>query len=96
MLRLRNCLTVCKANAKLSGMQNTLDDWLAKEPLGRSKELAQFLGISESHLSQVRRGKRKVRTPWMEQIEKFTRGHVTIVQMVKDVSANERLERRNT
>lgn len=77
-------------------MQNRLDDWLDAQPKGRSKELAEYLGVSESHLSQVRVGKRKVRVPWMEQIEKFTKGQVTVRQMVRDIALNEMLERRKT
>jgi DNA-binding transcriptional regulator YdaS (Cro superfamily) len=76
-------------------MQNTLDNWLAERP-GKSKELAQFLGVSESHLSQVRRGRRRLRTPWMLQIEEFTNHHVTVVQMVRDVTEEERLKRSRT
>jgi DNA-binding transcriptional regulator YdaS (Cro superfamily) len=74
-------------------MQNTLNQWLNGQPKGRSKELAEYLGISESHMSQARVGKRKIRVPWMEAIEKFTKGQVTVMQMVRDVANNEKTER---
>ena len=70
-------------------MQKTLDDWLNERP-GKAKELAAALDTSESHLSQVRSGTRTMRTPWMLTVEKFTNGHVSVVQMVKEVTEHER------
>ena len=70
-------------------MQKTLDDWLNARP-GKAKELAAALNTSESHLSQVRSGTRTMRTPWMLTVEKFTNGHVSVVQMVKEVTEHER------
>lgn len=71
-------------------MKNALHDWLLDQPKGKGKELAEYLGVSQSHLSQARLGIRKIRTSWMEDIERFTGGVVTVEQMVRDITVNER------
>ena len=80
-------------------MKNPLDEWLDSQPLGTAIELAAYItnainwNVSPSHLSQARNDIRKIQTDWMEPIERFTKGHVTIIQMVKYESWKRRLER---
>lgn len=80
-------------------MKNPLDEWLDAQPLGRAVQLAAYItqrighAVSPSYLSQVRLDVRRIQADWMEPIEEFTHGHVTIVQMVKYESWKRRQER---
>ena len=70
----------------------TLKQWLDEE-VGRSKDLAAYLCVSVSTLSQVKNKHRPIPQDWMPHIETFTKGELTVAGMV-EMQAKGKLEAR--
>lgn len=60
-----------------------LKDWLTAER-GRYTKLAEELGVSVGRISQI--ADDGVPVPYMEPVEKFTGGAVTVLDMVRDTT----------
>lgn len=70
-----------------------LQIWLDQEK-GRAKSLAALLSVGEPALSRVKSGHRKVPQDWMQTIEKFTQGVLTVEGMVATQSRGKLQERK--
>lgn len=82
---------MCEANAKFSVMK-IFDTYLSHRT-GLGRDMAELLGVSQSAVTQVRRGKRPMPIDWMERIEKFTNGRLTVEAMVRSASRMRRQSR---
>ena len=79
---MQNPTQMGKAFAKIRPMK-TLDMWLSKG-FGRAAQLARHLGVSQSAVHQVRNGERAMPAGWFEDVEKFTKGAVSVDAMARE------------